>query len=92
MSLFEILVLAGIFLHLVFLVWVLLWIKDQLDRIGNYIDDGFSNVKADTYEINKKVRDFWYEQQTKDTQKFVDKKRAIEEDKERARQELMDKD
>ena len=60
MSSFEYCVLAGIFLHLVVLVWVLLWIKAQLDLIGGILNDmrqGLRNINQDTFSMKKNVKE-----------------------------------
>ena len=60
MSSFEYCVLAGIFLHLVVLVWVLLWIKAQLDLMGGMLQDiRHSNrlLNENAYSIAKNVEE-----------------------------------
>ena len=60
MSSFEYCVLAFIFLHLFILVWVLLWIKAQLDLIGGMLQDiRHSNrlLNENAYSIAKNVEE-----------------------------------
>ena len=60
MSSFEYCVLAFIFLHLFILVWVLLWIKAQLDLIGGILNDmrqGLRNINQDTFSMKKNVKE-----------------------------------
>ena len=60
MNSFEYCVLAFIFLHLFILVWVLLWIKAQLDLMGGMLQDiRHSNrlLNENAYSIAKNVEE-----------------------------------
>ena len=84
MSSFEICVLAGIYLHLFIVVWVLLRIRGQLGVIGGILSpmrQGLLNIHDDTSSIRRFVRDDWEKKQNAPNRKALNK----------ARQNLMDK-